>query len=649
MLHTGSSRRFARRLEIVSVALDPVPMRVLLDLGEPEGVDALTVAELAARNVFRIHPEQDGDRVEPYHDRIRAEFLAALAGERESSLNRRLAVRFAEMPLADPAVVGEHFWRADDRVEAAPYLLAAAEAAEEKLAFARAAGFYGRYLEADVSNADERPEILARRARCLSHAGHSEEAGQAFVDAATASPLEQTRLERFQKAADQYLRGGHLDEGEAVIERTCEIAGHRKIDNFVLLVFAIVYHRARLWLRGYDYEVRDESECEPGQLLRIDTGLSMALGLGLIDIPQGALFQHRTTRMALEHGDSFRVLRALTAEAAYSSTNGRATIDKTERLLAECRELAASLGSPEARAYYRGVEVMVASNDGRFQEAATLAEPVLDVLTRECVGMTWEIDTARLLRLWGGLFAMESFGELVSMADEYVADARARGDLYAESLFILGPANLGYLALDRVGEHDAARVEMMERWSQDGYHLQHAYALMADVNARLYVGDVESAWNRISTELPGVRRSLLLLHTLLGALLRDLFARAALSLAATLPEGKRRRSLVRKADRWIRQLERSSEDFARGWGLLQRAALLMLEEDRDEAYRVLERTLQTFDPVQHRLIHQHAVLAQRLLDEGFDCGWGTAWSEVRVPQKFVRVYLPVFASEIEPR
>ncbi len=113
---------------------------------------------------------------------------------------------------ADPEALVEHYLGAGDTEQARRHVLAAAEAAEDGLAFMRAARLYRMALEIGVPR--PRHALLTRVGDALISAGRSAEAADVYREAAQAAPSEQA-IELSRRAAEHYLKGGRDLDGLA--------------------------------------------------------------------------------------------------------------------------------------------------------------------------------------------------------------------------------------------------------------------------------------------------------------------------------------------------------------------------------------------------------------------------------------------------
>ena len=230
------------------------------------------------------------------------------------------------------------------------------------------------------------------------------------------------------------------------------------------------------------------------------------VGLSVIDPIRGADFQTRSLLLALGAGEPFRVARALAVEAGHRASSG--SIRQAARILDRAEELAAELESDYAIAITEMARGTVAYFDQRWGDALRLSRQAATRFRERCAGATWELDTATAFSLWS-LAKMGDIGELSRVCPALLKEAHERGDLYA-----IANVSTQVMTLVRLGADDpaGARAELndvMSRWSQNGYHVQHHDALLAFVPLGLYCGNASAAWHRVQGEWSAFRWSLL--------------------------------------------------------------------------------------------------------------------------------------------
>ena len=157
------------------------------------------------------------------------------------------------------------------------------------------------------------------------------------------------------RAAEQFLIGGHIDQGMDVI-RTVLRALHMRLAPSPLVALAsLLWRRARIRRRGLAFVARDPDHMPADSLLRIDTCWSVTTGLSMVDNIRAADFNTRHLRLALEAGDPYRIARAVALEAIFAASG-----DTGSQYAAECAERAASLARESGHPHAEGLSALAA-------------------------------------------------------------------------------------------------------------------------------------------------------------------------------------------------------------------------------------------------------------------------------------------------
>lgn len=592
----GSARRL---LEVIAVAGQPVDVEVTKKAAELGGDEQAMIGALRTARLVRSVGSPDLDEIEPFHDRIRETVIAHLTAEGLKSHHDHLARAWEASGRADAETLAVHFQGADDSQKATRYAVQAAEEAAEALAFDRAARLYRLALELRPSEESERRALLRKLPDALANAGRGAEAGHAYLAAAEgAGTVEALDLKR--RAAEQLLISGHVDEGLGVLRSVLGMVGMKLAETPRRALFALLIRRAQLRLRGLRFRERPASQLSADEIAHIDTCWSVAIGLGLNDTIRGNHFQVRHLLLALRAGEPYRVARALAMEVGYSAVPGGPTRRRTEGLMEATMALAERVNHPHAlglAAVMAGcAELLV----GRFRKCFEMEERALPILREHCTGVAWEIDAAEMFALFG-LVWLGEWNRVILRVPVILKEAQERGDLFLvtsiRTRFLYGV----YLAADDPERARAEQSPAIEAWSQQGFHLQHYWDLLARVETNLYSGDPLAAWNHTAERWPALANSVLL-HMQYGRIeSRNLRARAALASAALCAESRRQgqaEDFLREAERDARSLEREKMDWANALARLVRAAVAASRGDRPTAVALLtsaERELQAVD------------------------------------------------------
>jgi serine/threonine protein kinase/tetratricopeptide (TPR) repeat protein len=602
---TGLAEPARRMLEVVSVAGRPLRQDDVLRAARVSPEERGALAPLRVGHLVRSTGPGDADEVEAYHDRVRETVLAHLEPPARRDCHRRLAETLESSGHGDAEALAVHFHGADVPDKAGRYYAEAARQAADALAFDRAAGLYRLALELRPGEGDEARGLHGRLGDALANAGRGAEAARAYLTAAEGADAVRA-LDLRRRAAYQFCASGRLAEGRAALRDVLAGVGLRLPATPSRTLLALLAARARLWLRGLGFRERPESAVDEAELRRIDVSWSASAGLSMFDVLNGANFQTRNLLLALRAGEPYRIARGLAWEAAHISNSGRPAWRRTEQLLHAARTLAERINQPHALGLATMAAGIAEFTMGRWRPALAFLERAETTLRQRCTGVAWELDTVHVFVLWA-LFYAGDLGEMTRRTATCLKEADERGDQYES-------ANLGSFVgpVVRLIEDDPAGARQtlqssVERWSPEGFHLQHLTALMAHTYVDLYSGEVAAAWERWRRRWADVLGSHFLYVQVLRVFVHELHARTALAMAARSPAPK---PLLRQAEAGARRIERERLTWALPLAQWLRAGAAAVRGDRTAAADLLERAAAGFEVAEMRLF---ATAARRRL------------------------------------
>jgi serine/threonine protein kinase len=640
-----------RLLEVVAVAGRPVRQE---DACRAAGVTAEQSAALAclrAGRLLRGVGTPKNLEIETYHDRIRETLVTRLTPSDLRECHRRLALVLEASRRADPEVLAIHFQEAGEHGRAGTYYAQAAARAGEALAFDLAAKLYRLALELQAPRKVEERQLRTRLADALAHAGRGRESAREYLRASdTAGGADALELRR--RAALQLLSSGHVDDGLATLRTVLAAVGMKMPQTPRRALWSLAWQRLRLRLRGLCFRRRDPHQVNDGESRRLETCRSAAVGMSMVDPLQGAYFQSRYLLLALRAGQPQHVVQALAMEGAHESIGGSISKRRTRRLLCVAEALAQRLAQPYPAAMVALSKGIADALEGRWQSAWTLCDQAEGIFRTHCTGVMWELSTAHRFALWPMMF----LGEINKMGRRLPAlikEARERNDLYAVTNLSLVAGTFVRLAAD---EPDRARRELrqvMDEWSQDGFHVQHMNSLFDEVQIDLYQGLGKSAWERLTSEWPALARSHLLRVQQVRIILLHLRARAALAAGSAAAELA---PTLHVAERDARLLRRERIAWAEALAQLVHSGVAMGGHDTERARQLLEDAASRLEAAGLRL---HAAAARRRLGELLGGSEGDrlvqladAWMKgqnICRPDRMTALLAPGFTGGIFPR
>ncbi len=602
---TDSARKI---LELIAVAGRPVVQEIVALAAAMSPSDyARCLVALRAANLVQTSGPRRTDTIAAYHDRVRESTVSQLEPETLTQDHRELALALEASGPCDPEALAEHWKGAGELERAASYAIRAATEADAMLAFDHAAKLYRIALELRPFDHDSSHALRVKLATALANGGRSGVAAQTFLFAAANANASET-LDLHRQAAEQFLRGGYIDDGLQAIRKVLAVVGMALPKTPWRALLSLLICRALVRLRGLWFRERTVDEILPQSLSRLDACWAIGSVLAMVDNIRGADFNGRSLLMALRAGEPMRLIRVLAHESMYIASSGGKRNRRSERLLGITAGLAEKYKVPEAQAWALAATGVSNYLQGRFAAANKSIVQAEIIFREKCTGSAWEIATLRMYHA----FCLVHMGQIASVARtvrQQLAEALDRGDLYRATNLRLGMLNLAWLTSDNVDEARKAAREASQRWSHDGYHLQHYYDLLAESNIDLYVGDNASAYDRVTTQWKALAKSMLLRIQIVRIEAYHLRGRCCLALAQTISTDKRDR-LLSEASHYARVLHQQSVDWSAPAAFMLQAGVCSCRGNSKKAIELAEASAKAAKKADLEL--QYAVACRRL-------------------------------------
>lgn len=598
-----------RLLEVIAVAGRPIDRGVAMRAAELADSGPALLGLLRQEGLVRLRGAPGRDEVETYHDRIRETIAGRLIPTARQGRHMALASAMIALGEADAENLAVHFLGAGDATQAAEHTLRAAEQAMAALGFERAARLYRQALSVLPAGDSRRPELLEKLGDALVNAGRGREAAQAYLAAMEGAPGRRGQLLR-QRAAEQLVTSGHIDEGLTQLRRVLSELRMRLPDKPWQSFRWTAWVGVLLVLRGLGFRPRRAPEIAPEALCRVDACSAVAQSFAVIDTIRGMYFGVRFVAMALAAGEPSRILRGLSLLGGYASVPGSKRPEwALRRISAAAERVVALLPGPYPAAMWRMSQGITKVFRGDWIVAFADLDSALAVFRGQCIGVTWEIDTAQLFAIMA-LGAQGHWKTLAERLPTLLADAKDRGDRYAETTLALHSGHTLRLLADDPAAARRLVQAAAEQWSRQRFNVQHYYLMIARTEICLYedwgcsreaVRCVDESWDRfIGSLLPAIEM------VRVDALVLGIRAAVALAACHATGTGEHRRALGR-AKRLARWLCLWRVPWAAPYQRLAEAMLATLRGYRRDALTAIEAAEQGFRSFQ---IQHYAVAAQ---------------------------------------
>ncbi len=578
-----------RLIELVAVAGQPLPMDVAVKAAIETSGGSVDFGSLFAAHLLQLHRRGLEESVDIYHDRIRKEIVESLTAEAKAAHHQTLIDALSSVRPDESERLAYHCELSGQLNEASAHSLAAARLASRALAFDKAVSLYRRALELGAWSPDQRQPIQLDLARALVNAGRGPEAAREFLLAAkTVTGIAGVRLRII--AADQYLRAGHLKEGQDLLRRLLDEVGLRWTDRPSLMIASMLVNRARAHALMRHLDRDPVVAVDEREVARMEVLWAAAVGLSMFDPVRSAEFSARHLVFALKYRDPYRVALSLAGEATQMAHRDGGRDGRPRTMLQTAMRYARRSGEPHAVAFVHCMAGIVAFLGGRWSESAIESERALTLLRQHCIGVSWDVATAASFMCASQVFRGR-LAEHARLLPMLVADARARGDIYAAD--VLPAISLSWIQQLIADQPEAASTELPSsigaapggRWR---IHDTNAVAARTDIAA--YRGDARAAWTIVSDSWPSVTRSLLNRVITIRILFLNTRGRCAVALAATLEGGAAERTrLLREAAVAATAMERTRCDWAVALATAIRAGIASCRGDLEGAEQLLQR------------------------------------------------------------
>ena len=491
----------ARVLALVAIG-GALPQEVIGDAAALDGAALWSaLVALRAASLVRTHGPRVTDAVEPYHDRVRETVAARLAHDAVIDGHTRLAAALEMRGLGAerPDLLAYHLEGADRPADAARWTERAGDQAAHALAFDRAAELYQRTLELAFHEPALERSLHVRLGDALVNAGRGAPAARAYLAGAALAAGHEARELR-QRAAEQLLRSGHVDEGlclldEALREVDLPTASRRRWPLASLLIQRALL-RVRRW-RGPRRHVSNDADRR-----RLACCWSAVIGLATSAPGRTAEYQARYLRLALASRDPRNIALGMCVEASTSAHVGPPA-ERARVLLAEARSWAAQVNDWFAEPYFALTEGAVAYMCGRWRDALALLDAAERMFCDEYVGVAWEIGTARHLAL-SSAWHMGRIAELRPRLARALDEDDRSGDRRRTALQPMMDLMDDREAAARDALAHAAKGLPREVAMQQWQHMESS-ALV-----ELYAGEPAKAVELVERQLPAFRRAFLM-------------------------------------------------------------------------------------------------------------------------------------------
>lgn len=485
----------------------PIAERICLDLArDPRALDEVVDSSLVRSTAGS--PRGLGIR----HDRIALAVVSGMPTQLCRELHGELAVLLSCHAPESVGEIARHYRLSGNRAAALRCSRDAAHAAEDNLAFLRAAECYGVAVEC-TDEPQVRSELLERRGHAFQLAGQPGLASRAFLDSARLSGSVALRIH----AAGQMMLNGELGRGFAALHPILDDVGIQLPERGAAGIAQAINIGAELAAKGYDFTPKTPAELDHRDVRRVEVLMTLAWSLPFHDVlalPISALaFKH-----ALDLGDVSLIQAAAGLYVHNHSPVLTLLPGVATAPLELCRRLSPLLGQ-KATPWLRMAEAAV--HLFRAEHAQALAH-------FEWVGECAEFrhrDSSRAASLMTRAAHLTDLRDVLDKLPRWSRDAELRGAYFLQGTIALFSTPF-WLAADRV---QAARQSVARARAHDvESDVVQVITALQELKVEIYTGgDIDSTRRRVdalvqnspvmsSTYIAGVYRALCAAALLVG-------------------------------------------------------------------------------------------------------------------------------------
>lgn len=601
-------------LSIIAVNNDPISHKVLSDAAEIEmsseewiqGIVSLRRGGLIRRRGLR-----GTDSVETYHDRIRETVLHTLDEQEIQIIHRKLALAMERLENPPYDLLARHWMGCDEKIKAHEYIRKAAQTAEEKFAFERAANLYRMALALEESE-PEKLMLWKLRGTALANAGKPQLAAKSFQMAVEfADPA--TRLELQSRATEQLLRSGQISESYRVMGEVLGEIGLKFCETPQQAIMSYLFQNTVNYFRGIRFREKDPSEISRKDMARLKVLWYICLGLSLIDTIRMIPLLAKFWRYALKTGEIKQISGALILDASMKAALGGRYIQRARQTLLEAEALARKSDTKRLQGLALSARGMIEYFSGSWQAAIHEFLRAEELLTSHCPGATFELATARLF-LCFSLLHHGDIPDLIRRFRRYLRYAYQIGDNFLITN-LNTRLNICYLFHDKPESARRALDSALHTWPDNSVTVQHFYHLFAQCEYLLYQDEPLQAHELLKASVPVLRKALLLKIQIIRVEILQLEGRVLLALLSILDNENRKKKLRQRLKILYQKISQEDLIYATAWANYLKAGYIWQKKEISivSFLPIVEHTIRQLEAADLKLYSQYMKRVQNTL------------------------------------
>lgn len=477
--------------------------------GQDDTVDA-AVSDLARQRLV-IDEATGGDCIYTYHDHVAEELAKLFSEEAMRQAHHAWAVLLANesAPRKLAARIAGHFIAAGEPGRAVSHALLAAEDAEDRVSPCEAGRWYSCVI--DHVDGDEKRTYLRKAAKCYMEADMPVESAELHDQLAEEADLTE-RIECQTLAIALLVQSGRFSvirERLVILARELNLPKPKATLPAILAMTAERLRMAMPWtpsliqcitknLAQNDKSAEAETDHPGRHQQRLRLSLSLIRPMSMFDNLYAAELSISTSRFLRKCGSAVQQAHAAIGESVFACYDKGARRKRGEANLQSLKPLVDQMNNPEASGDWWAGFAYSHALAGRWKE---VHEPVANSIAHyEDVSQTFGF--AKTHTIWPSIWASWHLGnweELTTTSDLLVTDSIRRNDLLQRVIAVGGYSCCGWLIQDEEGELRRLRDACRNERGNDPQVIDY-FDWIASMQADVYRGDFESAWQTYQTE-----------------------------------------------------------------------------------------------------------------------------------------------------
>lgn len=629
-------------LSLLAIAGQPVKVSAILEAAGVSNIDDFSFTCLRAQRFLIV---QHDESVQYFHDQIRESVLILESENRVEEKARKLALVLEKYSDSDNSLLGRLFYQGGEDQKAISFMLRAADDAESSLAFSRAADLYQNVINwLPDSEFDESRRVKERKAIAWSKAGYGKKAAQLFSDLMrTGGVSDEERARLGALAAEQFMYGGHIEEGEKIFRPLLKKWRLPYPSSIKLATISIIYSALLLELKRRRLSSRAFSRSQKVHP-KIELAFSVAQAMGNWDPIRSLHFSLIGLRLAISANDLPYIVQGLNIYALVRSYGGKQK-DKevSDSIFKQASSLAKQLDDPANTNYGLLLKGIAHTARSELRQGIQMIMEAESQFSQRLVDTKNNSVIARTTAL-NIYWQMGELNQIGSLAPGWIQDAKARGDKFS-----LVELNMF------LGIYDAARgdyikgremiVSAIESWPLQDFTFQHWVASKAITQIDLLSGREAEAWPRLQQEIKLAKKAGLFDSVFVR--IDFMFLKGRVALACAESGNKLRPSMIKVAQRESDRLRKENNHAAKGLGFCLLAAVARLRNQPEQEILALKESCIYFELAQMELyllamnnclakINREQSTLKKIKDRFIDLG-------VKDPERYQIIYYPYMA------